>query len=313
MRKADYPALYLVADAASQRGQAWYRRWVKAQLQFVVAGAAIGAAAPRFPAAARPYAASLSAVLLLGAIVSTRVSKGRADDRDWFIGRAVAETMKSETWRYMLRHPPFDDDASADREWARQAEAIRRLADSPAVDLRAGVDPTPQITARMRAVRQLPLRDRRDVYARERLRDQADWYGSKARLNGRLADRWCWAALAGQTAALAFAVARIVSDTGGVSLVGVFGALAAAATAWTQLGRHDELRQSYALASRELRTITGLADAVRTEDDLQGVVRDGEAAISREHTMWITKRGELLPPSVTAAGATPRGAAGHRA
>jgi hypothetical protein len=78
-------------------------------------------------------------------------------------------------------------------------------------------------------------------------------------------------------------------------LVGPLLALAAAFTAWTQLERNDELRQSYALANQELLSIKALAGTVDTEEGLAKLVSNGEGAISREHTMWIAKRGKPLP------------------
>jgi hypothetical protein len=38
-----------------------------------------------------------------------------------------------------------------------------------------------------------------------------------------------------------------------------------------------------------------LADKVGNEQELAKLVSDGEGAISREHTMWIAKRGKPLP------------------
>lgn len=70
--------------------------------------------------------------------------------------------------------------------------------------------------------------------------------------------------------------------------------MAAAFTAWTQLGRNDELRLSYAIANQELLSIKALAAVVDSEQELAKLVRDGEGAISREHTMWIAKRGKPL-------------------
>jgi hypothetical protein len=94
-----------------------------------------------------------------------------------------------------------------------------------------------------------------------------------------------------QFVALALAVWRVAVPFAGLSLVGPLLALAAAFTAWTQLGRNDELSKSYALANQELLNIKALANTVETEQELAKVVRDGEGAISREHTMWIAKRG----------------------
>jgi hypothetical protein len=76
-----------------------------------------------------------------------------------------------------------------------------------------------------------------------------------------------------------------------IDAVGLFATLSAGATAWTQLGRHNELRKSYGLAAYEL---TFLRIAVQDADDepvFAGAVLEAESAISREHKMWVAKRG----------------------
>ena len=143
----------------------------------------------------------------------------------------------------------------------------------------------------MRDVRRLPLQERHDLYVKERLEDQASWYGGKAEDNRRLASRLFWAALAAQFVALALAVWRVASPSAELSLVGPLLALAAAFTAWTQLDRNDELSKSYALANQELLDIKALEGRVKTEQELAKIVSNGEGAISREHTMWTAKRG----------------------
>lgn len=115
--------------------------------------------------------------------------------------------------------------------------------------------------------------------------------------NRVLAEAFFWTSLAAQLVALVFAIGRVASPGAELSLVGPLVAFAAAITAWTQLGRHDELSKSYALANQELLTIKSLADSLKAEEGLVDLVRDGEGAISREHTMWVAKRSEPLPPA----------------
>lgn len=91
---------------------------------------------------------------------------------------------------------------------------------------------------------------------------------------------------------------RTSTDLWGLNLVGLFTTLAAALTAWTQVRRTEELRKSYALAANELLTIRGLLGGAATEAALSQLVRDTEAAISREHTLWVTKTGQLPAVSV---------------
>jgi|SRR5215211_4207982 len=294
MEHSDYPALYQAADDTSQGGQKTYKRLVGVDLSLVVVGAVLGTLAFLVPRAYAAAFAAAAAIVLLGSIVTKFVARQRSDDKEWFDGRAVAESVKSLTWRYMMRLKPFRDDATCDQKFVGELEAILKARSS--LHYRVGASSsTEQITPRMREVRQLPVVQRRDLYVKQRLEEQANWYGDKAEDNRVLANRLFWASLAAQFVALALAVWRVVLPSAGLSLVGAVLALAAAFTAWAQLGRHDELSKSYALARQELLSIKALANTLDTEQELAKIVRDGEGAISREHTMWIAKRGEPLP------------------
>jgi hypothetical protein len=296
LKRSDYPALYRAADDASQGGQKTYKRLVKADLSMVVLASALGTVWVLFPARYGTVFAVVTAVVLLAILLAKLIGRQRRDDEDWFDGRAVAESVKTLTWRYIMRVEPFDEDATCDQEFARELDAIREAR----ADLQLRVDASlggsaDQITERMREVRGLTTQQRRDLYARERLGEQAEWYGGKSRDNRILAEVFFWASLAAQFVALVLAIVRVAFPETQLSLVGPLLALAAAVTAWTQLGRHDELSKSYALANQELLTIKSLVDTVDTEKELAGLVRDGEGAISREHTMWVAKRSDPLP------------------
>src|SRR3712207_5092992 len=80
--------------------------------------------------------------------------------------------------------------------------------------------------------------------------DQEAWYAGKSRTKARSATIWFWVSLLFEGLALAAAI--MVAVTGfTVDLVGPLAAITAAATAWSQLGRHDELAKSYGLAAHE--------------------------------------------------------------
>jgi hypothetical protein len=56
-------------------------------------------------------------------------------------------------------------------------------------------------------------------------------------------------------------------------------------------GRHDELSKSYGLAAPELMVLHSRLELAETEEAFWQGVEETEAAISREHTMWMAKRG----------------------
>ena len=290
---ADYPALFQVADATSVAGRVRHMRLALLELVLVIGGATLGGIGSLVPPAQQSAFLLLTVGPFIGALAVRFLTHRRADDHDWFNGRAVAETVKTLTWRYMMRVPPFADDATCDRVFSGQLVAVLRERASLRQALHALPEQPRQITPRMRQVRTLPCADRRDVYVRLRLADQERWYRRKAEANAASATRWFWATVLAQVLAVVMGVARLLVPD--VNLMGVFAALAATFTAWTQLGRHEELAKSYALAYQELLLIRGLAEQATTEDELRNAVDDGEGAISREHTMWMAKRGDPLP------------------
>jgi len=229
-------------------------------------------------------------VAFAGALLARSVIRRRGDDDRWFDGRAVAETVKTQTWQYVMRVPPYDDDATADRQFANDVRTT--LHERPAVgEFEAVTTGHGQITAQMRQLRTLPLDARIELYVRGRLGDQVGWYGQKAAHHRRAADRWSIAALVTESLALISALVAIFSDTiAQLGFVGVLASAAAAFTAWNELGRNGEVARAYGLANQELLAIESLCQAAQTEADLIALVSDGESAISREHTMWVAKR-----------------------
>ena len=73
----------------------------------------------------------------------------------------------------------------------------------------------------------------------------------------------------------------------------VFATLAIAATAWLQTRQFQTLATSYGIAGQELGVIAIRLPHIDTESAWSAFVRDAEAAISREHTLWLTRRTEI--------------------
>lgn len=295
MQGVDYPALYQVADASSLSGQRWFKRLTAVELILVLAGAASGAVTVVGGTNWR-VSAIAAAVSFLGAGAAKLLAYVRGYERDWFNGRAVAETVKSLTWRFVTRTPPFEDDGTAESRLVEHLrEAIRM---GPLVHHRVGTlpDATAQITETMRTTRRLGWAELRDFYVDGRIRDQGDWYRRRALGHERSRDRWLLLSLGGYGAAVVLAIAGVFSDDiANLNLLGLAAAVAAAATAWSQVGRHEEQSRAYAIAYQELLLMLSLGPAVVDEAGLTRLVTTAESAISREHTLWAAKRTEALP------------------
>jgi hypothetical protein len=90
--------------------------------------------------------------------------------------------------------------------------------------------------------------------------------------------------------AVALAVIQAVSGGMKINVVPVITTCAAAFAAWGQMKRHDELAQSYAMATQELEGLASLANGQANAADFVQFIEQTENSISREHTMWCARR-----------------------
>ena len=290
-RDEDYPALYVAADAASRRARMAHTRLIGAELALLVAAAASGVALSLLPGAAG-WERALPAVLLVAALIAKLANRLQRFDEHWFDGRAVAETVKSATWRFVMGVRPYDGEGRAPD--ATLGESLREtLAARPGLAAhlrRLPVGSRQVVTERMRQIRARPMTERQGFYLTARVDDQEAWYAARSQTNARAATVWFWVSLLFEGLALAAAI--MIAVTGlRVDLVSLFAAISAAATAWAQLGRHDELAKSYGLAAHELMVLHARLELAESEEAFRQGVEETEAAISREHTMWMANRG----------------------
>lgn len=286
-----YPALFVSADDASRRGREGHTRLVGAQLLLLLLAALLSLSYPILQPISIQWERAIAAAFLALAIVVKLAIRLRAFDGQWFDGRAVAETVKTATWRYAMRISPFDGpDERADERFLRTIiDALDSRRDL-AMHLAPTTREATQITPWMRRLRAAPFPTRKAVYVAERVTDQIDWYTGKSHANRRAALRWFWVGFAFEAAALLVAIG-IVAAVDAPDVVGLLATVSVAATAWTQFGRNDELCKSYMLAANELLRLRVLLEGAETEAKLAEIVASTEAAISREHTMWMAKRG----------------------
>jgi hypothetical protein len=74
----------------------------------------------------------------------------------------------------------------------------------------------------------------------------------------------------------------------------VLATFAASATAWAQTKQFRILATSYAVAAQELATISIRLPHIDADHDWSTFVSDAELAISREHTLWLTRRALIV-------------------
>ena len=295
---ADFPALFRAADSASFATKARFVGRMRADLGLLIVAAIISSAS--WPDAGTHGVANISSgALLFGSMALTILVKMQKDEGQWYEARALAESAKSLAWQYMSGAPPFGPEVKTE---AADKLLVERLGDlvrgrkgmfkELSKFAAQGEGGAAQISDRMRIVRESSLDMRKSLYLKQRVKEQGRWYSVSSSHNGAEATKWLYVVAGAQFLAAVSALisARAVSLG---AVVACISTAAAAAISWSQLNRFDELAESYGIAAYDLTMIEVMAKHISDEGTFGQFVQDSETAISREHTMWIARRGAV--------------------
>lgn len=281
------PQLFISADRSSSAGQKAYLNGTITKYAALVLAAACGLPAAVIPESSIKIGGVLSILLFIFSLFIEIALWRSHPERSWYDGRALAESVKTLTWKLAVGGEPFPLSMSSGS--ARQAF----LSKLSSLRSRYKVDVQPAEGAYLPdwifQYRSMTLQQRRDAYLRERLEDQKVWYASKATASRKAARQWRVALivleLTGATVAL-LATMNVFE----VPLSGVVSTLIAGIGVWLASRQHDSNARAYGTAALDLGEAEAKITATRTEADWAREMNDAEDAISREHTLWLASR-----------------------
>lgn len=286
MTPDEYPALYRSADDLSTDRQRSFLIAVRWQLLFLVLSTTLSAVESSV------QVAFVQAVLLIGSLSLSVYLLSVRPDRHWYGARAVAESIKTATWRFVSRAEPFNHSVFQDRD--RFITLLAAIVDQNR-DVAKGLSrhlDGEQLTHAMVRRRDAPLEERMAAYSKERITEQLEWYAAKASWNRRRATGYFVALVVANACAVAFAIARLRFVQTAFWPTDSLAAAAIALLAWLQTKRFSELAGSYALAAHEISLVREQLHRVSAEEDFARFVGDAENAFSREHTQWVARKDE---------------------
>jgi hypothetical protein len=124
MEESDFPALYNAADSASLEAQSNYFNALRLYLMLLVAAAFVS-----FKWAQEVYGAIASAALFLITLGILIWLKVRKPEDIWYNGRAVAESVKTRTWRWIMKAEPYDKATSEDQAQRELLSDLKAILD----------------------------------------------------------------------------------------------------------------------------------------------------------------------------------------
>lgn len=289
MKTEDYPALFRSSDEASNASQSTYLWLIRFQYTLLAAAAAISL-----------FVEGNSGLVLLFAFVvgaSTALlifMAVKKPERDWYSCRALAESIKTSTWRYMMKAEPFETAESIHECRGKFASFLKEILDANS-HVRDSISRRPnagaQISGKMDEIRALPLGERVDLYLNQRIQEQRNWYIEKVKYNRRSFVCWVVFCVCVQGGAIALALLR--SNQPGLLPIWPSEPLlvvASAALGWIQIKKFNEQASAYSLTAHEIGIIQSRLVAITDDDEFSDFVNEAERAFSREHTQWVARQ-----------------------
>ncbi|MEX0661199.1 MAG: DUF4231 domain-containing protein [Balneolaceae bacterium] len=288
MNDNDYPALFQVADTASKRTQNYHIWSVKGYLSCLIIGSVLA-----FYGINNSYLAIAAAFVFIIGILLTFFILNKDFENAWYNCRALAESIKTSTWKYIMRAEPYADTNDVRVANSEFRNLLKRLLNQNSNLSHVFVDEAcerEQITSIMKKVRAMSLEERKNFYIEYRIDDQRKWYSKKAVTNKNHRKVWFGILIALNVLALTFVLLRIDSPSFQYWPVEILVVLSGACLTWIQIKKFQELSSAYSLTAHEIGTIRGEIERVDGEEMFSDFVNDSENAFSREHTQWLAKR-----------------------
>lgn len=288
IEEKDLPGLYNCADKASQAEQKRYFIFTGLYLCFLILAATFAYIESCQENITFKIVSTLLFFSTLGITVWLRVYK---PDDVWYNGRAVAESVKTRSWRWMMKAEPYtcDDIETAKKEFIKDLRTILSQNQSLIKKIGPGASSKEPVSDKMISVRNLSMEDRFIFYRRERVTDQEMWYTKKAKFNKKKSTQWFVTTIILHAVAILALLYNIQEPLMKLPIE-VIATAASSILTWAQAKKYNELYSSYSLTAHEIVLIKNESTEINNESQLSEYIINCENAFSREHTQWFARR-----------------------
>ena len=287
MNDADYPALFRSADAASNRHQKRYIALIVCEyvLLFLASILTLGGMWQK-------EIHAIAALVLIASVAILLTRSYSRPEQDWYRSRALAESVKTLSWRYAMKAHPFDQRNKSDARNEFRENLDRLFRNNS--DIANRIDPNwsaeHQITEIMDELSKLPLSLRKQYYDEKRISEQRSWYRTKAIWNARMSRIWVLISVACYASAISLSIGRISIEGFYFWPIEPLIVVASSIVGWIQIKKYNELSAAYTVTSHEIGLIHITLRNSQDVKTFSRFINEAETAFSREHTLWIARQ-----------------------
>lgn len=291
MRDSDFPSYFQAADAVSISSQKTYLQLNRWNLILIVVATTFGSLCVITPKN-QSVICIFVGLALIGSVILTIIIRVKKFEDIWYDGRALAESCKTLSWRFMCKSELFEDSVhnNVEQVFIGRVKELFGKFDSLYKELNAETLSKPIISERMKKIRSLSLSERKAYYIKHRIDEQISWYARKAEYNKRKYSLLSNLIIVTLVLAVVFVVMLLLHPNLSSSVIGLLTTVATSLFSWLQIKQHQELKRAYTVTVEELNVIRSLVKEEMTEKEFSQFVLDSENAMSREHTLWLAQR-----------------------
>lgn len=283
----DYPGIYKEANERSRGTQSTYLNLLRVFLFLLIVSTAM------FSYFSEYWVVKLvNAIVSLGIVALSFLFSFVNFQGTWYSCRAVAESIKTISWRFSMRAEPYDiEDHEAKALFLKTVRQIVKMNHDFEKNIGAQFGTDSQVPNSMLQVRAKSLLERRQIYHQYRVIEQQNWYKGKSKKNKKMSWIFMGTLIVASLvlAALLFLSLRPEMDQIVLPVEFVLTVISVVFT-WLQTKKYRELENSYALTAHEIGFISTQIDDIDSEVKLSEYVMNSENAFSREHTQWIARK-----------------------
>lgn len=294
--KLDFPGLYKCASDVSQKAQDKYLNLIRVEYFFLFITAIT--ALMKFEVIYFIWTFVLVCALLFSQLYRHFIKP----EQTWYRARALAESVKTITWRYVMDSSPFNDKSIKNDEKISTQEFLNRLEEIKEVNDFASIAPIAEtdlvhnsaITDSMKEIRLYSLEEKKELYLKHRIQDQKLWYAKKASFNKKANRNWMVTIvvlIVLYLISMILIASKHILSTDWYSNVEPILVLITALIGWVQIKKHGELASSYILTAHEIQKLAEELSLLGDDpDEFERFVDSAEQAFSREHTQWVARK-----------------------
>jgi hypothetical protein len=285
--------MYQESDSCAANTQKKHFLLVRSKIILLLVIAGVAAVSWNVAPAIKTYSAIAVGAILAILLVLTAIGDTKRFDTIWFSSRAIAESVKKETWLFIMKSRPYDEmvtDPEAESLFLGRLEQFLKSQPNICSMLTLHSDGRNQITPHMKNIRNSSLANRLTFYLSDRVRDQQSWYINKSKLDNTREWEWYIVSWILQLSAVVLAFVTILFKVLPINPLGVVTTAGAGVLSWMNARSYRELSLSYGLIAQRLSILGEQRKEALTEKELADLVEDFEKAISTEHTIWLARR-----------------------